>query len=90
MLVAFSLFTILYKIHYNYSYKVWGVTPDNQKQLQAIQKWEHIEGVDFWEASRRTTVEQRIMIAPMLQNSFAAFLSDYNITNELIIDNVEK
>lgn len=72
------------------SYKVWSVTPANEKQLQAIRKWEQFEGVDFWEASRRASVEQRIMIAPEIQNSFAHFLVDYNITNELIINNVER
>lgn len=81
----FNLFFFL-----EFSYKVWNVTPINDRQQESVQKWEHGNGIDFWDGPARLNKSSRIMISPEIQSKFEQFLNIAKIQHELIIDDVER
>ncbi|XP_053686630.1 carboxypeptidase B-like [Sabethes cyaneus] len=67
------------------NYKVYKTEVAKREQLALLKRWEHLEGVDFWESTGG-----RIMIEPRLQKKFELFLQAHKIPHELIIEDVEK
>lgn len=72
-----------------FSYRAYDVTPLTTDQIESLFEWQNEEDVDFWitGAPGRTS---KVMIPPKLRNKFENFLTEKNITNKLIVEDVEK
>lgn len=69
-------------------YKAYEVTPDTQRQHHDLSMWQNLEGVDFWRLYAKGTPSS-VMIEPKLIGKFERFLKFANMTNKVIVDDVE-
>lgn len=69
-------------------YKAYEVTPATQQQYDELSMWQHIEGVDFWRRYAKG-LPSSVMIEPTLVPKFERFLRYSNMTNKVIVENVE-
>lgn len=66
------------------SYKVYDIQVDTIEKHTVLKRWEEVKGVDFWDRAGK-----RVMIAPMLQDTFERFLTLNGFTFVRSIEDVE-
>ncbi|XP_058835789.1 carboxypeptidase B-like [Topomyia yanbarensis] len=66
------------------NYKVYATQTTSREQQSQLKRWEDLEGVDFWDRAGK-----RVMVHPRLQQKFELFLKAHNISNQLIIQDVD-
>lgn len=69
-------------------YKAYEVTPTSQRQYDELSMWRNIEGVDFWRLYAKG-IPSSVMIEPKLIVKFERFLRFTNMTNRVIVEDVE-
>lgn len=69
-------------------YKAYEVTPTTEQQYEALYKWQHREGVDFWRLYAQGLTSS-VMIEPELQGEFERFLRYFNIEHKTLVEDVE-
>lgn len=58
----------------------------NEDQVDAVQKWEKY-GIDIWDSLNSNNRPVRVMVPPMLANSFEDFLGKKDIFSDVIMEN---
>ncbi len=69
-------------------YKAYEVIPTTQRQYTELSMWQHLEGVDFWRLYAKG-MPSSVMIEPKLIPKFERFLKFTNMTNKVIVEDVE-
>lgn len=78
---------LLHKVSSDHSYKVYDVTP-NKQQISSLIEWQYQEGVDFW-VTGGAGRPSKIMVSPVVHDSFVSFLKTNEVQYELFISDVE-
>lgn len=87
VLIVSCICTISAFVSYE-GYKAYEVTPVTQRQYDDLSMWQHIEGVDFWRLYAQGLASS-VMIEPTLIPKFERFLQHSNMTNKVLVENVE-
>lgn len=87
VLMALCICTVSAFVSYR-GYKAYEVTPVTKRQYFELSMWQHIEGVDFWRLYAQGMASS-VMIEPKLIRKFEHFLKFTNITNKVVVDDVE-
>lgn len=69
-------------------YKAYEVTPTTHRQYNELSMWQNLEGVDFWRLYAKG-IPSSVMIEPKLIGKFERFLQFSNMTNKVIVEDVE-
>lgn len=95
-MVSLYLFTILVvstlatePIRFD-NYKVYRLTPTNKKQVQLLKDLESFGGYTYWNEVERVNKPVDIMVPPHLNPDFKDSIDKNGITNEILIDDVQK
>lgn len=71
-------------------YKVFGITPKSQTDIEVLANFFDEDGIDFWDSLKITGSSARVMVSPEKINFFTSELSAYGIEYTLMIQNVEE
>lgn len=87
-LVAFICITSAAAFVSYRGYKAYEVTPTSESQYEQLSMWQHIKGVDFWRLYAKGMASS-VMIEPQLIRKFERFLQYSNMTNKVVVEDVE-